>query len=181
MSKKLIFAIIAPLIIVLGVVFILWPRPPKGYSGPVEPITIGRPVSDSGTIIFTAEDQHLFAANGIKLTQKTYDTGLAAINGLLNNEIDFSGSAEYPFVVKAFENASISIIASFARTYNEYVVGPIDKGIRNEADLRGKRVGLPRGGSPGVLLWPVPGFARHEHQGRYFNQSDAEASGRRHC
>jgi NitT/TauT family transport system substrate-binding protein len=151
MNKKIIFAILG-VIVVLGAAFMLWLRAPKGYSGKVEPITIGRPLSDSGTLIFTAEDQHLFAANGIRVTQKTYDTGLAAINGLLNNEIDFSGSAEYPVVVKAFEKASISIIASFARTYNEYVVGLIDKGIRNEVDLRGKRVGLPRGALPEFYL-----------------------------
>ena len=152
MNKQIVFAIIAVVMIVLGAVFVLWPRVPKGYSGKPESITIGRPLSDSGTIIFTAEEQHLFAANGIMLTQKTYDTGLAAINGLLNNEIAFSGSAEYPVVVKALENASISIIASFARTYNEYVVGRINKGIRNEADLRGKRVGLPRGALPEFYL-----------------------------
>jgi NitT/TauT family transport system substrate-binding protein len=118
----------------------------------VESITIGRPFSDSGALIFTAEEQHLFTGNGIRLAQKTYDTGLVAIDGLLNNEIDFSGSAEYPVVVKAFENVSISIIGSFARTYNEYLVGRVDKGIRYEADLRGKRLGLPRGALPEFYL-----------------------------
>jgi len=131
---------------------VLWHRSPKGYSGKMESITIGRPVSDSGTLIFTADYQHLFTGNGIKVIQKDYDTGFAAVNGLLNNEIDLSGSGEFPLVVKALENASISIIGSYARSFNTYLVARVDKGIRNEADLRGKRVGLPRRTIPEFYL-----------------------------
>ena len=40
MNKKIIFAIIAVVIVVLGVAFVLWPRVPKGYSGKMESITI---------------------------------------------------------------------------------------------------------------------------------------------
>ena len=90
--------------------------------------------------------------NGIKITQKDYDTGLAAINGLLNNEIGLSGSGEFPFVVKALENASISIIGSYARSFNTYLVARVDKRIRKEADLKGKRVGLPRRTIPEFYL-----------------------------
>jgi NitT/TauT family transport system substrate-binding protein len=151
MNKKIIFAILG-VIVVLGGAYVLWPRAPKGYSGKMESIGIGRPISDSGTLIFTADDQRLFMANGIKVTQKDYDTGLAAMNGLLNNEIDLSGSGEFPLVVKALENASISIIGSYARSFNTYLVARVDKGIRNEADLRGKKVGLPRGALPEFYL-----------------------------
>jgi NitT/TauT family transport system substrate-binding protein len=151
-NKKLVFGIIAALIIVSGAVFVLWLRPPKGYSGKVESITIGRPVSDSGALIFAADEQRLFAGNGIKVTQRDYDTGLAAINSLLNNEIDLSGSGEFPLVVKALENARIGIIGCYARSFNTYLVARVDKGIRNEADLRGKRVGLPRRTIPEFYL-----------------------------
>ena len=125
---------------------------PGGYSGKMESITIGGSVSDSGALIFTAEDQHIFAANGIKVTQKDYDTGLAAIDGLLNNEIDFARAGEYPVVGKAFENAGISVIVSHSRSFNEYIVGRVDKGIRNEANLKGKTVGLPRRALPEFYL-----------------------------
>ena len=35
-------------------------------------------------MLFIAEDQHFFEANGINFTTKTYDTGLATIDDLLN-------------------------------------------------------------------------------------------------
>jgi NitT/TauT family transport system substrate-binding protein len=133
--------------VALLIVLSLW-----SCSGKKESITIGRPVSDSGTLIFIADDHHFFEANGIKVTQKDYDTGLAAIDGLLNNEIDLSGGGEFPLVVKALENARISIIGSYARSFNTYLVARVDKGIRHEANLRGKRVGLPQRTIPEFYL-----------------------------
>jgi len=152
MNRKLIFATIAVVMVVLGAIFLLWPRAPKGYWGKMDSITIGRPVSDSGTLIFVAEDQDIFMDNGIKVTQKDHDTGLAAIDGLLGNEIDLSGGGEFPLVVKALEKARISIIGSYARSFNTYLVARIEKGIRNGADLRRKRVGLPRRTVPEFYL-----------------------------
>ena len=53
--------------------------------------------------------------------------------------------AEYPFVAKAFKKANISIIASIDKSYVIYFVGLTDRGVRNTADIKGKKVGLPRG------------------------------------
>jgi len=145
-----LIVIVVVLAIVYGLLF--YPNPQRGYAGEIETITIGRPVSDSGTLIFIADHQGFFEANGIKVTQKDYDTGLAAINSLLNNEIDLSGSGEFPLVVKALDNADISVIGSFARSFNTYLIARVDRGIRNKSDLRGKRVGLPRRTVPEFYL-----------------------------
>jgi NitT/TauT family transport system substrate-binding protein len=120
-------------------------------------VTIGGPTSDAATLIFTAEDRHFFTTNGLNVTLNAYDTGLAAINGLLNNEIDIAGAGEYPFVVRALKKDNISIIGSFSRTYNEYLVWRTDKGIKNVVGLKGKKIGLPR--------WTLPEF----HLGRFLD------------
>jgi len=138
-------AIFAPALIALALSFC-------SCSRKMESITIGGTVSDAGTPIFIADYQRFFTGNGIKFAQKTYNSGLAAIDGLLNNEIELARAGEYPVVVKAFENAGISIILSYARSFNEYLVGRVDKGIKNEADFRGKRIGLPRRTIPEFYL-----------------------------
>ncbi|MGZ6231558.1 MAG: ABC transporter substrate-binding protein [Syntrophales bacterium] len=148
MLKTIITLLIVVLAVLLGTSFALWSCSPKGDLGKVKSVTLGGPTSDAATLIFTAEDQHFFAVNGINFTLKPYDSGLATINGLLNNEIDIAGAGEYPFVVKVFENDNIRIVGSFSRTYNEYLVGRADRGIKNVADLKGKKIGVSRGTMP---------------------------------
>ena len=84
-------------------------------------------------------------ANGINFTFKTYDTGLATIDDLLNGNVDIAGAAEYPVVAKAFQKDNISIIASIGKSDIVYLVGLTDRGIRNISDLKGKKIGIPRG------------------------------------
>lgn len=115
------------------------------YFGPAEPIILGGLVSDANIMFFTAEDQHFFAQNGINFTFKTYDTGKASIDDLISDKVDIAGAAEYPLVAKAFEKDNISIIASLSKSYTVCLVGLTDRGIRNVSDLRGKKIGLPRG------------------------------------
>ena len=117
----------------------------ESYSGTSEPIVLGGLVSDANIMIFTAEDQHFFAANGINFTFRTYDTGLATIDDLLKGKVDIAGAAEYPVVAKAFQKDNISIIASTSKSDIVYLVGRIDRGIRNTSDLKGKMIGIPRG------------------------------------
>jgi len=139
----ILFAAFAILAVVLG----SW-----SCSKKIQSITIGRPVSDSGALIFTADSQRFFEANGTEVTQKDYDTGLVAIDALLRKEIDFSGGGEFPLAVKALERTPISIVGSYARSFNTYLVARLDKGIKDETALRGKRVGLPRKTIPEFYL-----------------------------
>ncbi len=144
--KRIVAAIAAIAAIALaGIIAWHFTSSPEFYSGPTEPIILGGLVSDANTVLFTAEDQHLFAANGINFTLKTYDTGLETIGDLLNSKVDIAGAAEYPVVAKAFEKDNISIIASIGKSDSIYLVGLTDRGIRNISDLKGKKIGIPRG------------------------------------
>jgi ABC-type nitrate/sulfonate/bicarbonate transport system substrate-binding protein len=118
---------------------------PKSYPGPTESIILGGLVSDANIMLYTAEDQHFFAENGINFTFRTYGTGLETINDLLNNKLDIAGAAEYPFVGKAFEKDNISIISTISKSYIEYFIGLTSRGIRDVADIKGKKIGLPVG------------------------------------
>ena len=116
----------------------------ESYSGPSEPIILGGLVSDANTMIFIAEDQHFFAANGINFTFRTYDTGLATIEDLLNGNVDIAGAAEYPVVAKAFQKENISIITSMCKSDIIYLASRTDRGISYISDLKGKKIGIPR-------------------------------------
>jgi NitT/TauT family transport system substrate-binding protein len=124
---------------------------PATPPGRPEDVVIGGPVSDAATLVFTAEDRGYFAANGLNVTLAEYPTGMAAIGAVREGMIDIAGSSEYPVVVNAFGQRDVSIIGSFSRSYNEYLVVRADR-IRNVSDLRGKRIALPRHTTPEFYL-----------------------------
>lgn len=152
MKKNIAVIAVIALIALAGIGAWYFTSSSESYPGPAESIILGGLVSDANVIIFTAEDRHFFAANGINFTFKTYDTGLATIDDLLNNKVDIAGAAEYPIVAKAFEKDNISIIVSISKSDIVYFVGLTDRGIRNVSDLKGKKIGLPLGTIPEFYL-----------------------------
>lgn len=145
MNKKTIFAILAAFIIVLGTAFVLWIRPPKDYLGKVESITLGYTPSEAAGLVYIAEDRGFFTANGVKIIHKYYDTGVEAMEALLKGEVEIAGMNEVPFIIGVFEKQKISIYASLDKLQYIYLIGRKDRGIKTATDLKGKRIGLPRG------------------------------------
>jgi len=152
MNKKMIFTIIAVVIVILGAAFVLWPRSPKGYSGKMESITIGTTTSEVNSLILIAQDQGYFAANGIDAAVKIYTSGTAAVDGLLNREVDMATGSEFAFVGKVFSQKHIRTIGVINRSSVEYLVGRVDKGISSISDLKGKRIGVPLKSRPEFSL-----------------------------
>lgn len=116
-----------------------------GYSGPVETITIGTMANAGDTLIFTAEQQEYFAANGIDVTLKTYINGLSATDAMLAGEVDLAYATEFVVVGKALQKEEIYIITTYSKNITVALVGRKDLGIDSVPDLKGKRIGLARG------------------------------------
>ncbi|MBI4790606.1 MAG: NrtA/SsuA/CpmA family ABC transporter substrate-binding protein [Chloroflexi bacterium] len=110
--------------------------------GPPQPLTIGTAPLESSALIYVAEREGLFNANRIHLTIREYATGAAALNGLVNGEVDIAVPAEYALVGKAFNKAPIRAIASIAKSDYFFLVGRKDRGIERISDLKGKKVGV---------------------------------------
>ncbi len=97
---------------------------------------------ESTALLTIAEDQQLFSRNGINVTLRKYDTGVGAVDGMLNGEADIAvGTNEFPLVGRAFQKEKIRTIGSIAKSDFIYVVGRRDRGIERISDLKGKKVG----------------------------------------
>jgi NitT/TauT family transport system substrate-binding protein len=125
-----------------------WPFPnfETAYSGPSESITIGTAPLELAALIFIAEEQGLFTQNSLNVTIKDYDTALATVDGMEKGDVDISVSTEYPIVTEACKKANISVIGCIDKYQTTYLVGQKDRGIENISDLKGKKIGLTRGG-----------------------------------
>ena len=126
---------------ILATVFGSWSCASKPES-----VTIGLGSSAPGfTPFYVAQSQGFFARNGLELTIKSYASGQAAVQGLINGEVDLAGTTEYPLVGCAFNKNPVSLFTTVNKNESFYLTGRKDRGIQNISDLKGKKIGLTRG------------------------------------
>jgi ABC-type nitrate/sulfonate/bicarbonate transport system substrate-binding protein len=125
-----------------------WPFPDSGttYSGTPESITIGGFPYEASALVYIAEDQGIFSENGLNVTLRDYNSSLSALYGLMNDETDFSLSSDYNIVGEVYKKRNVSVIGVIDKFQTAYIVGRKDKGIVIFSDLKGKRIGVSRGG-----------------------------------
>jgi len=113
-------------------------------SRKMDSISFGTVPTASSTLIYIAQDQRFFSANGLRVNIKDYATGIATTDALLKGELDIAWVAEFPLVRRALSKEKISIIAVIGRFNEQYLFGRKDRGIKTIADLKGKKIGIPR-------------------------------------
>lgn len=118
-------------------------------SGPgparVDPITIGTMSNAGDALIFTAQEQGYFRANGLDVALKTYDNGLDATDGMLAGEVELAYATEFVVVGKALQKQDVSMIAVYSMNETVGLAGRKDRGIEAVPDLKGKKIGLALG------------------------------------
>jgi ABC-type nitrate/sulfonate/bicarbonate transport system substrate-binding protein len=114
---------------------------PKDYAGPVNSVVIALPRLESSALFWVAEDQDLFAKNGLHVTFHEPDTGVASLTQLSKGEVDIAGTAEFPVVSMAFRGERIRTIACIDKADYIFLEGRKDREIETVSDLKGKRVG----------------------------------------
>lgn len=147
--KKTVASLIAVAIVIVLLVFGAWylQNSHKTYAGTPGSIRIGiPPLVDSSALVFIADDQHYFAENGLDVTIKEYATGSDAVGSLLSGNNDIAIATEFVMVKNAFKRENISGVGTMTKSENQYqIIGRVDRGIVREADLKGKRIGVPLG------------------------------------
>ena len=145
-----LIVIIIAVSLVLSTFLIL--NSPNNYSGKVESITFANVPNEVNSLIYIADNQQFFPANGLNVSYKNYASGLAAVNGVLNGEVDIASASEFVLVGKALSNVNVSTFGTVDKVINEYVVARTDLGINNIPDLKGKKIGVSLGTSTEFYL-----------------------------
>src|SRR3989338_5562191 len=154
MSKKLIISSVA-LLIVVAVGFVWWrsmSTPAPKYTGPVEKVTIGSYVGEYVTLLYVADEKGYFKDEGIDLEIKPYEYGILTIPDVLNGTIDLSLANEFAPVVRSFDSPKLRILASIDKTNSYELIARRDRGIATPADLKGKKIGIPKGSQSEFFL-----------------------------
>jgi NitT/TauT family transport system substrate-binding protein len=75
---------------------------------------------------------------------KTHESGLESLNELLAGKIDLATITEFLFARQIAEHPDLRILSVVGQTDNMKLVARKDRGIKQESDLKSKRIGLVR-------------------------------------
>jgi len=102
-----------------------------------------------GAVSFMKE---MGAKYGLRIEERVFPKGIDIIPGILAGEIDIAASAADSAIAGRAAGAPVFAVAGFAKG-GARIIGRADLGLHSVADLRGKRVGVPRGGAQEILLY----------------------------
>jgi ABC-type nitrate/sulfonate/bicarbonate transport system substrate-binding protein len=142
-NPKLLFAIPGIVIVVLTLLG-SWSCSKGNDSGRVETLTIGATPIELNALIYIAEESGFFTQNGVRVLFKNYSTGVAAVEGLLKSDVDIALTMEFVIAGKSLQKQEVLSLATIDKSMLFYIIVRGDRGIKTIADLRGKRVGVPR-------------------------------------
>ncbi len=132
------------LLVVVTTLFGLSSCTTSGYSGQTESLTLAVPPLEQNALIYVADDRGFFAANGLNVTIKNYDSGVTSIAAMVKGEADLAEAAEFPTVSAILNRQAIGVIVANDKFENDYLIGRKDRGIEKVSDLKGKRIGVAR-------------------------------------
>jgi ABC-type nitrate/sulfonate/bicarbonate transport system substrate-binding protein len=109
----------------------------------LEPLRLGSQALETTLPIEVAQQGRLFEANGLDVAMSQYDTGLAALNALIEGKDDAAaGVSDYVVTTKVLAGDDLKAVACIDKVDFIFLVARKDRGIHAVHDLAGKKIGV---------------------------------------
>jgi sulfonate transport system substrate-binding protein len=96
-------------------------------------------------LVLLAERSGCFADERLDVRRRDFPTGRDALAAMLHGEVDVATAFHTPVVFQAFEHPELRVLTLLhSASRNTHIAARADRGIRDVATLRGKRIGVPR-------------------------------------
>ncbi len=119
-----------------------------GSAGVAAPLTLAVGDSTAFASGLVAEAEGFFAAEGLNLTVIHCVNGKRCLKHLLDGEAHYATAADTPLALASLAGGKFEIVATLGTTSREnHFVARADRGIKNAANLKGKRIGFVKGTS----------------------------------
>jgi ABC-type nitrate/sulfonate/bicarbonate transport system substrate-binding protein len=119
---------------------------PTRPAGPDFTMTIAVPTQLASGAVFVADQQQLFAQQGLVVKQKRFELGKQALQTVLEGGADIAIVADTPFILAVLKGEPIATMATVYESRKTIaILGHRDSGLRDPRSLEGKRVGAPFG------------------------------------
>lgn len=119
----------------------------------LQPLVIAEAGQASFGLLYVAEREGYFRAEGLAVTFRRYDSGRDAIAAVVAGQADVGTPFDTPVVINIQQGRAIRVLATLAVGFgNNAVIARADRGIEQPADLRGKRIATVPNASSDYLL-----------------------------
>jgi NitT/TauT family transport system substrate-binding protein len=161
MSTKARIALWASVVLLIIITGYLWQTGRFSRSVPIEKITIGSFPSRISGLVYMAQEQGYFKAQGLDVTVKTNVSSPESIKDLKAGHIDLACCGVFNMVKEACAGGSnLRALAVLCNGQIMDLVARRDRGLSGPEDLRGKTIGLLKGTAAEYFLGVVLTFNR---------------------
>jgi ABC-type nitrate/sulfonate/bicarbonate transport system substrate-binding protein len=146
--KKRNLVIIAVIVLIIAAVLssFVYLNSPKPYTGKMKSIDVAYSPFESLALFWVAQEKGFFSQNALNITVHSYNSGAAALSGVINGEANIAvGTSEFPLVIRALNHESIQTIGTISKSNFVYLVARADRCISAVSDLKGKTIGTTFG------------------------------------
>lgn len=118
--------------------------PSKSVPAARLPVRIGIPLQLPSSLLMIAQQQGLFAAEGLEVELHRYPSGIRALTeGLLPGQDDFVSAADVPFVFHSFTQPELTAVSAISLNINDFrILARRDHGVNRLSDLQGKTIAV---------------------------------------
>ena len=141
-TKSIVIALTILIVIALGTGIWFSRNQAQRYRGPIEKITVA--AGKTAVLVYIAQDQGYFADHGLEVTINTFQAGKLATAAMLAGKADISTASSSVLVSHSLERDDLRTFAGIATYQIKVMLARKDRGIRQIADFKGKRIGVTR-------------------------------------
>lgn len=109
------------------------------------------PTIDSAPI-YVAQHNGYFENLGVEAILLPHETGRQSLEDVLSDKADLATASDVAFVMKSFKNPGLRVLSTLEDDYVVDLIARKDRSIEVPEDLKGKRIGVVKGGSSEFFL-----------------------------
>lgn len=123
------------------------------YTGPAKTLSIAVSTTPLSTPVYVAQHKGYFKKYGLDVTIKNFHGGHKCLKAVFADKVDYATTSDYPVMLNSFKRADFEIIATFVSSDNDVkMMANRHSGISTPEDIKGKKVGVVKGGSSHYFL-----------------------------
>ena len=152
-SRVLCWSVAAVAALLTAVVLIYAANRTTTPASPLEKLVLAVPTQPAVANVWFAHAQGYFREEGLDVTLQPHATGRQALAATMEGKADVAVAADTPIVFASLQRQPIAILATiYQSSLYSAVAARKDRGIREIADLKGKRIGVAFGTSADLFL-----------------------------